>query len=336
MSEIEFTIKPLQGYIKYASADYTLCTIDIDVRGDGAAHHFKSECNDRCLRKLMSSISDFLSGEVKAGAELYFYIPWIAGHRTMYPYSFKISEDGNSWSFRYKRNRKHRDVDFVCDLSRDNLIALRDSLAAQYARIDWDYLGKANLFTFVFPDEEYQWCYSARVLCESLNQLCKGKKILKIYVSAANYAHPSRISENYLNYDLGSQVILQLEAAVVDLLIYAYGLFAWRYFKAPEYAAHGPTLKHIQDGRSEFCDIGDAYGLFKAEYADVPIEHVAIMATDDWAWTARGFDESKLGEPVELPQEIVFYLSSNRALSFRGLDDDFAIELMESTYDRYT
>ncbi len=78
--------------------------------------------------------------------------------------------------------------------------------------------------------------------------------------------------------------------------------------------------------KEEFCNIGNVYGAFENDYT-ATINKVSVDDIDYWPWEAKGFDESKLGDPIELPEQITFHLSNNFALSFYGLDDDFAIKL---------
>ncbi len=323
---ITVKITPLQYYNKYASADYILCGIDFDINCNGSNHHFRSESSNNCIKELLSEIEDYLSGKLSPATELSYYVPWIMGNHCVYPYSFKINSQ-NSWSFRYKRNQNDAEFDFECEINKDDVISMRDQIKEQFSKIDWDSLGKTPLYTFDFPDKDFEWCYSAKAFYESLNNLCLGKSIKTIYVSATNYADPLRVEENYVNYYVGSELIIQFDDILLDLLIFASGLFKWRVFDKAEYTLTGPTLKFIEDGDEEFCDIGNVYGAFKADYTAV-INMVHVNETDCWPWDANGFDESKLGNPIELPETILFQLSNNYILSLHGWDDDFAIKLL--------
>ena len=52
-----------------------------------------------------------------------------------------------------------------------------------------------------------------------------------------------------------------------------------------------------------------------------------INETDCLPWDANGFDESKLGDPIELSKEKYFNLKNVNTLSFVGCDNDFAIRI---------
>ena len=320
-------ISPLPYYNKYASSSYSLCGIDFDIYHDGINHHFRSESSNNCIKELLSEIDDYLSDKLSPDTELCYYVPWIMGNHCVYPYSFKINSS-DSWSFRYKRNQNDAEFDFECEISRDNVISMRDQIEEQFSKIDWGSLGKTPLYTFEFPDRDFEWCYSAKDLCESLNKLCLGKSIKALYVSATNYADPLRVEENYVNYYHGSELIIELEDTLLDLLIFAEGLFRWRVFDKSEYTSTGPNLKFIDDGDEEFCALGNVYGAFKADYT-ASIDKIVVEDTEYWPWRANGFDESKLGNPIELPQTILFELSNNYILSLHGWDDDFAIKMVQ-------
>lgn len=323
---ITVKITPLQYYNKYASSDYILCRVDFDINFNGSNHHFRSESSNNCIKELLSEIEDYLSGKLSPDTELCYYVPWIMGDHCVYPYSFKINSS-DSWSFRYKRNQNDAEFDFECEINRNDVISMRNQIKEQFSKIDWDSLGKTPLYTFDFSDKDFEWCYSAKAFFESLNKLCLGKSIKTIYVSATNYADPLHVEENYVNYYVGSELIIQFEDILLDLLIFAEGLFKWRVFDKSEYTSNGPILKFIEDGDEEFCDIGNVYGAFKADYTAV-INEVQVDKTDCWPWEANGFDESKLGNPIELPETILFRLSNNYTLALHGWDDDFAIKLL--------
>lgn len=325
--KIIIKISPLPYYNKYASSDYILCGIDFDIKHNGINHHFRSESSNNCIKELLSEIKDYLSSELSPNTELCYDVPWIMGNYCVYPYSFKINSL-SSWSFRYKRNQNDADFDFECEINRETVISMRDQIEEQFSKIDWDSLGKTPLYTFEFPDRDFEWCYSAKAFCESLNKLCLGKSIKAIYVSAANYADPLRVDENYVNYYVGSELIIEFEDTLLDLLIFAEGLFRWRVFDKSEYTSTGPNLKFIEDGDEEFCAIGNVYGAFRADYTAV-INKISVNKTDCWPWDAKGFDESKLGSPVELPEAIHLHLDNGCILSLRGLMDDFAIKMAQ-------
>lgn len=327
-NKIKVEISPLQFYNRYASSDYILCGLDFYITQDGKEYHFRSQSSNNCLRELINEMDDFLSGNLPPETNLVYYIPWILGDYCVYPYSFHI-KNSNTWSFRYKRNQNDPEFDFECDLIKDDIIFLLSQLKSQFAAIDWPSLGKTELYAFDFPKTEFEWCYSANSFCKKLNELCVGHSINRIFISAVNYADPLRIDENLVNYYLGSEVIIEFDEFLIDLLILAEGLFRWRVFKNSEYLVCGPTNKFIEDGDKEFCDIGNVYGMFSTEYANNRIVDVEIDSTDCWAWDAKGFDKKTLSDPIELPKTVFFRLSNGYILSFEGLMDDFLIRLFK-------
>lgn len=332
MSErIAVNIYSLPYYNKYASCDYVLCGIDFEINCNGDAYHFRSESSKNCIQKLLTEIEAYLSGLLKSNTELYYYMPsWDEEDDCVYPYSFKINASG-TWSFRYKSCQSDTEFDFKCEISIDDVISMQEQMKKQFAKIDWDSLGKTPIYTIDFPNKKFKWCYSAKALCESLNDACIGKDIKTMYVSAMNYAAPLRVEKNCVNYYLGAELIIQMEDILLDLLIHASGLFQWRVFDKSEYVLTGPTLKFIENGDEEFCEIGNVYNTFTADYTRARIKQVRVIATGNWEWMAKGFDKSKLEDPIELSETILFYLSNHYTLALHGWHDDFAIELLPSS-----
>ena len=327
----QIRIEPFEFYNKYESQDYVLCGIKF-VFFDDEEHVFRSECSNKCLSKIMSEINDYFDGKMEKDAELFYEVPWIMGG-VDYPFSFKINIEKKQWVFRYKKQINAAEFDFEYPMDESTVCDMYGQIKNQYAEIDWSLLGKTQLYTFDLPQKEFKWCYSAKTFNEALNELCKGRKIEAIYVSATNYSDPLRVSENYVNYYVGSEIFIQMEGVLLNLLIFAYGLFKWRSFDNSEITVTGPRLDFIQDGDEEFCKIDDVYRAFKLEYRNSKIENVTVNDTDIWPWSANGFDKSKLGEVIELPEEILFNLENGNILSLVGFDDDFAIRIKKSERD---
>lgn len=324
----QIKVEPFEFYNKYASQDYVLCGIRFDFFGN-EEYSFRSECSNKCLSEIMSAIGNYFDGQIEKDTELFYDVPWIMGG-VDYPFSFKINVDKKQWIFRYKQQTNAAEFDFEYPMDECALRDMYDQIKKQYAEMDWTSLGKSQLYTFELPQKDFEWCYSAKAFNKSLNELCNGKKIEAVYVSATNYADPVRVSENYVNYYVGSEIFIQMDGVLLNLLVFACGLFKWRVFNNSEIILSGPRLDFIQNGDEEFCKIGDVYRAFKLEYRDSKIESVTVNDTDCWPWDANGFDESQLGDPIELPEEVFFHLENRNTLSFVGWDDDFAIRIKES------
>ena len=325
-NKIKVEISPLQFYNRYASSDYILCGLDFYIAQDGKEYHFRSKSSNNCLRKLINEIKDYLSGNLSVGTELHYDIPWIYGENCFYPYSFKI-KDSDIWTFRYKKNENDPNFDFECDLIKDDIIDLLNQLTSRFEEVDWNSLGKTEIYIFNFPKTEFEWCYSANDFCAELNKLCIEHNINRIFVSATNYAEPLRVDENYVNYYVGSEVIIEFDEFIIDLLVFAEGLFKRRVFRKGEYTVFDPKMKFIEDGDKEFCDIRDVYGMFSMEYKNSRVTRVDVASTDCCPWNAKGFDEKELSDPIELPETVSFHLSNGYVLSFDGLMDDYSIRM---------
>lgn len=321
----EIKIEPYEFYNKYASQDYILCGISFNFFDD-EKHSFRSECSNRCLSEIMSAIDGYLNGKIEKDTELYYDVPWILGGDG-YPFSFKINVQEKQWIFRYKKLANAADFTFVYPMSEEDVRSMRAQIESEYAKMDWQSLGKSELYNFDLPPKDFEWCYSAKAFHNALNELCRGKQIKSIYVSATNYANPLSVSENCVNYYVGSEIFIQLDGVLLNLLIFAGGLFKWRVFDNSEVSVAGPRLDFIQDGDVEFCEIQDVYKAFSLEYRNTRIEQVIVRDTDSWPWDANGFDESQLGDPIELPEEVFLKLENGNTLSFVGWDDDFAIRI---------
>ena len=326
-TKITVKIVPLPQYIKYERNSYTLCGIEFVFDCDGELRSFRSESSDTCIRELMSEIDDYLMGVWKTDTPLCYYIPWIAGNFCVYPYSFLACPAKDTWEFRYKRNQNDAKYEFVCELTRRDVISLRSQLAEQYAALDWQEQGKTELWQIVLQERPRNICYSAKELADVLDAHCRGKQIKAMFVSANNYEDPLRVEENFVNYYVGEKLFIQLEDSLVDLRIHAQGLFECRVFRKDEFRLEGPISKCIEDGNNELCMLGNVYGMFTVPYIDVDIQRVKVEAIGYLLWQLKGFDKSKLGDPVELPSVIYLELENGYTLSLHGWDDDFAIKL---------
>lgn len=60
------------------------------------------------------------------------------------------------------------------------------------------------------------------------------------------------------------------------------------------------------------------------------VEEYSVDITIYWPWAARGFDKSKLGDPIELPENLHLELENGNRLSFPGRDDDFVIKIEDA------
>lgn len=326
-NKIKIEIHPLPHYEKLESEDYILCGIDFYFDCNGNEHHYRSETSNICIQELLTEINDYLSNKLTIGTELYYGIPWMAGNYGVYPYSFKVKDD-TTWSFRYKKNQNDGEYDFECDIKKDDVVSMMKQLKEEFSKIDWDSLGKTPLYTFDFSDKDFEWCYHAKEFSDSLNKLCTGKSIKKMFVSALNYSDPLRVKENFVNYFCGSELIILFDDFIIDLLIYAQGLFKWRVFDKSEFVINGPAIKFIEDSHKEYCELGNVYTAFTVDYTDTKIKNITIEETEYWPWTPKSFDKTKLGTPVELPDVVNFHLKNGYILSLMGWDDDFCIKLL--------
>lgn len=326
-NKVKVAINPIKNYVKYKESNYVLCSITFEIEKNGKIYSFKQECSNKCIEKLIKTIDKYLANKIKKNRSFYFYIPWIMGNCLEYPYSFYININESCWTFRYKDCPNNKDYDFVCELAHSEIISMQEQIKNEYFKIEWEKLGCVNLYTFSTSNKETEWCYSANEFVKELKQVCLNKEIRKIYVSAENYRDPLSVNENSVNYYTGDCVIIQFDDCLLKFGIAAYGLFHWCWYKSSEFTVSNPKYKQIEDGDDEFCDVGNAYGAFKYSYTNSKITDITVKTTDMWPWKASGFDESKLGNPIELPERLHLVLNNGVVVSLIGCDDDFVIEV---------
>ena len=191
----------------------------------------------------------------------------------------------------------------------------------------YDKCKESATFYFVdFVEKDYEWCYSSKELCRSLNALFQKESIQKMLVPAKEYFDPLRVKmESHVNYWSGP-LLLWIGDRLLDFYIHATGLFEWRVYEKGEYTIRGPESEPSQE-KKDYCDVGDGYGVFKAEYCGCAIEKIEVKNTNCWMLPVRGFDATKVASPVDLPEVGFFFLSNGQVLSLHGWDDDFAIKL---------
>ena len=83
------------------------------------------------------------------------------------------------------------------------------------------------------------------------------------------------------------------------------GLFKIRTFKKSEVEMIS-YHDEIEDADEILCDTDYVFSL---DYKNESITGICIEETDCWPWNPRNFDESKLGDPIELPDKLFFQLA---------------------------
>jgi hypothetical protein len=121
-----------------------------------------------------------------------------------------------------------------------------------------------------------------------------------------------------------------LDNVIIELWIYGHGLFSWRYFHINEVNIEGPTTDFIRNSDKDFCELGNVHTMFNLEYKGSAIVGVSVDATEYLPWSFTTFDKSKIGDHIEIPEQINLIFSNGNVLSFRGLDADFVIKIKKS------
>lgn len=324
-NKITVKIDTFEFETKYASQEYTKC--GLFIRFEDVDREFRLVFDSRSICEMISEIDMYFRGDITEGTEAVYYPPWIVGNFIIYPITYWIDPKNKTWLFRHKKSQNDPEFDFLYSLTEDDIRSIQNQLKKQYDAISWDSLGRVNLYSFDLPDKSFDWCYSAKMFQKKLTELCMNKEIKAVYVSSLNYSSPLHVGKNTVNYYLGSEVLVELDDIVLDLLIHAEGLFEWRFFSKKEIKLIGPTLDFIEDGKNTFCKVESAYHAFECEYCASCIQKISVGETTFWPWTPCGFDQTKLGSPVEVPQSLWFHLKNGNALSFIGRHDDFVIAI---------
>lgn len=322
-SNFNIKILPIPYYCKYASSKETLCEIVVEVNREGENHTFYSEFSDKCIEKLLSRIDQFLVGKHIEEQEMFFDAPM----RTyIWPISFLIDIANDMWVFRIQGDQDGEEVDFSYQMDRMEILSMREQLVEQNSHMDWESIGKITYYTFFRPDIDFDWCYSAKELEEQLVKLCVGQKIQGIYVSGTNYNEPLTVHKNYVNYYVGSEIMIRLDDYFLNLQVHAEGLFQIRVFSKAQVIIRS-TYGYICGSDNEFCDITDVYEMFDLEYRNSPIQRMSVDSTEEFPWQPKGFDETRLGKTVDLPDSVHILLANENKLTIQGLMDDFAISI---------
>ena len=184
------------------------------------------------------------------------------------------------------------------------------------------------LWFFKGPIKEHQWCYSARELNEMLTKLCVGKSIVAIYVSAMNYVSCISTQHRYVDYYMDAALVIRLNDVCIYLLVYAQGLFKVCVYSSSEVEWIQIT-DCVYDKENEFSDIADVYGMFDLEYKESEIVQVIVDKSSDWSFSVEGFEKSKIGKTIELPERIHLILDNGNKLSITGVEEYFTISICE-------
>lgn len=324
--KFEIIISPMRHYVKNSRRSYTRAVIRFDIVKGGIpfdnGYDGRFECTNIILKQILKKADEFLTGQIKSEERLAFEIPYIVGGYVYYGYFFDIIPDSH-WVFNFTHNysAENLQIEYSCEVSRDQIEAMRGSLMKQMDAFDWNNYGKTEFYEFVFPEKDYQWCYSAKKLEQDLRAILIGDRLRKIYVGGLNFEEPLHVEDDFVGYYLGSQVCMEFEERIVDIHACASGLFQIRTFQTKE-VSKTRYFDFMKDEDAVLCDT--AYP-FVTSYTDKKILDVDVISTDCWPWDPTNFQESELGNPVELPESIVFTLTNGTKLSITGYDDDFGI-----------
>ncbi len=331
--KFDVQLLPIQHCQSYNRAEYKLAVIQFDIVQDGKP--FDDGFNGRygCCRKGLEEIvevsNDFLAGKFTKDECLWFDVPYIVGNFIGYQYFFDIhvgeKPEDNYWEFKVAEGfitAEKRGIKYTCILNRDQVAALGRSVAEQIDVFDWDNCGKTEFFRFSVPEKPYEWCYSAKQLERTLNDIIPGDRLKAIYVYGEDYFNPLREEDGYWNC-YGPRVCLEFGETYADIMAHAEGLFEIRLFDSSEVIKER-YYEEMKKPDEELCNIGYVFHLTSEGET---IKQINVEATGFWAFDIEGFDKSKVSNPVELPESIVLILENKNKLTITGNQDDFSIKM---------
>ena len=152
-----------------------------------------------------------------------------------------------------------------------------------------------------------------------------GGRLERILVSGENFALPLSVWDNDVDYYLGTRVYLECENCEIDLEVNTPGLVQIRTFKKDE-VTKTRFYDELTDPNNVLCD---TRYVFTLNYTGETVTDVTVKDCDDWPYPAIGFDSSRVGNPVELPEWIDIRFGNDTMLRIRGADDDFILEMRE-------
>ena len=185
-------------------------------------------------------------------------------------------------------------------------------------------------------DSEWNWCYSADELEKTLNDLCRGQKLLHCMAELCGYLEAAVRGDNFLDLSyMGGNTLMIFDKTVIEFDIRVEGLIGYRIVK-PWNMSIRPIYDYIPEGYVTnpiyFCDVKNK---FKLEYEGQTVCDVKIDHTNTWGFPATGFDDEKANiaaEANDLPNAIHFALSNG--VDFSLLADTLEFYMIELYQDK--
>lgn len=163
-------------------------------------------------------------------------------------------------------------------------------------------------------DSKWNWCYSADELEKTLNDLCRGQKLLCCMAELHGYLDAVPRGDNYLDLSyMGGNTLMIFDGIVVEFDIRVEGLIGYRVAK-PWNMSIRPVNDRIPEDYITnpiyFCNVKSDFVL---DYEGHTVRDVKIDHTNLWGFSAKGFDEeiaNAAAEANDLPGAIHFALSN--------------------------
>lgn len=325
---IDVRIYPFDYYIEYEENGFVSCGIVFDVKTGTMEKHIKSECNNTVLKRILDAAENTINGSCLS-SKLSFCNPYNQG--SLYPYYFDI--DGE-WTFCYEERADADEFRYV--LSKEELSHMYSELKQQFEAIDWNSLGKAYVYHYDIQDSDYEWCYSAKELERTLEKQLRGKRIKAVFVSSENYGKPLEYDDNYADFYLGEDILIQIGDMLIAMKLFGEGLVKLAVYPNTDLLNQEPVLASIRGYKcNDFCEISD---YFIIKYKENVVSRVFVEGTKNSQYQPDGFDNSKAVCSKNLPNKIIVDLEKSQRLILQAHEDDFIVkmELVRETNDPET
>ena len=173
---------------------------------------------------------------------------------------------------------------------------------------------KRNYNIVRVEDSTWQWCYSAEELEKTLNDLCRGQKLLYCMAELHGYLDANPRGDNFLDLSyMGGNTLMIFDEIVVELDIRVEGLIGYRIAKPWNMSirpVNDPVPEDYITNPIYFCNVKSD---FRLEYEGHTVSDVKIDRTNSWGFSAKGFDEEMADAAAnanDLPNAIHFMLDN--------------------------
>ena len=314
--------------------NYAYCNVIIKATDTAGEFTFDNLALTKAnIEEIIAYIDKTINKEIEHNHQIRFvekHIPEIYGRSLISFHIYASEEHSNDyWEFRYDAINGapgSGDMHYSIGLSLENLIELKDSLIAQMEKIDWKSHGKIFFFdmTEQLNGAEYRYWYSAEEMQKEFDGICKGHKLLKMFVSLDGYYY-AKITENGLDfYNMGGEIILVFDEFAIGLIIHGEGMFTgtilkdFNFDKCHRIFDYPRSNCRWEDDRELMVDMCKSIDI---DYEQQKVTKCEVEPTDMYAFKLSDFEDEKADKAADnndLPEKLAIHLENGRTLYFYG------------------